>query len=81
MQIRLHFFAQLREMVKTSEFVLESVGPLSCKEAVLKVTEQYPQASGLVKTCSVAKNGNFVGQETDLEDGDELAILPPVSGG
>lgn len=31
--------------------------------------------------CRVAKNSRMVGWDVRVEDGDEIAILPPVSGG
>ena len=33
------------------------------------------------KSINFAINHEFVGKETELEDGDEVAFLPPVSGG
>jgi molybdopterin converting factor small subunit len=36
---------------------------------------------GLLQRSAVAVNREYVGWETKLHDGDEVALLPPVSGG
>ncbi len=33
------------------------------------------------KTLAVAVNREYAGLQTELKDGDEVALLPPVSGG
>ncbi len=40
-----------------------------------------PALAGRVDYVSFARNQQFVPPQTVLEDGDELAVIPPVSGG
>jgi molybdopterin synthase sulfur carrier subunit len=40
-----------------------------------------PQFSVLLKSCRVWVNGDDAGPDRQLLDGDEVAIIPPISGG
>ncbi|WP_027085450.1 molybdenum cofactor biosynthesis protein [Cohnella panacarvi] len=61
---------------------------LSWEEATLTVAQikqrlqaQYPEHADLVALCFMARNRAFVSDETQVGAADELALLPPVSGG
>lgn len=41
---------------------------------------QYPQLAGL-RSLFIAVNGNYAEDETILAETDEIALIPPVSGG
>ena len=43
--------------------------------------QQYPQLEHLLPRCALAVNGSYVQEEEALADGDEVAVLPPMSGG
>lgn len=81
MQITLRLFAGLRETVQAPEFILEAAQALSCEQAMDQLAARHPDTSGILRQCAVAKNGVFVRRDTLLAHGDELAILPPASGG
>ncbi len=81
MKVKLLFFAQLKDFIQAPELVLELAGPLSCREASDTLGRQYPGAGSILDQCAVARNGLLVPENAMLEDGDELALLPPVSGG
>lgn len=53
-----------------------SVGTL-----VAAVRERYPAAAAIVDRCRVAVNHEIVGPERTVTASDEVALLPPVSGG
>jgi molybdopterin converting factor small subunit len=50
-------------------------------DAAAAVVRLCPAAEGLTAVCRVAKNGEYAGWNTPVTDGDELAFLPPMSGG
>ena len=50
-------------------------------EVVEEFKRRAPQQSGLFATIATAVNSEFAALSTKLRDGDELALLPPVSGG
>ena len=45
------------------------------------VREKYSPESKVWKALAVAVNDEYAGVRTALKDGDEVALLPPVSGG
>lgn len=81
MQIKILLFAALREIAQVSEFAVEAVEAISCEEAMARLAAYYPDITGLLPQCAVAKNGVFTGRDVLLAQGDELAVLPPASGG
>jgi sulfur-carrier protein len=73
------FFAGAREATRTRRASFRS-------PTVAKLIEQLRSAYGaelesLLPTCAVWVNGSPAAPETRLQDGDEVAVLPPVSGG
>jgi molybdopterin converting factor small subunit len=48
--------------------------------AIKALTDEYPQFSSLT-TFMVAVNQEYADRQKTLQNGDELAIIPPVSGG
>ena len=44
------------------------------------ITDKYPQMLQL-KSLAIAVNGSYVNDNTALNANDEIALLPPVSGG
>ena len=41
----------------------------------------FPQLERLLPRCALAVNGQYVDGAAALADGDEVAVLPPMSGG
>ena len=81
MTIKVRLFSKIKEMAGDSVYFLKFVQAITCGEAASQFAEQHLRDFGLLKQCALAKNGSFVSRDTVLSDGDELAILPPVSGG
>ena len=97
MQVSVRFFTSLREITNKKEETLEfSEGGKVTVEVVLKMLSQrygkpfveyvYDRKTGEVRGfLQFLVNGKSAatqnGLETELEDGDILAILPPVGGG
>lgn len=42
---------------------------------------EHPSLASLRFTCRLATNGEYLAEDTPIYPGDELAIIPPVSGG
>ena len=77
--ITIKLFGIAREMVGSSTLTidspLESVADLL---AYLKIT--YPEMQKL-NSLMVAVNSEYAGADTLLKEADEIALIPPVSGG
>ena len=82
MRIKLLLFAGCREAVGTKELELELPGTVSTVAGAMEVVlAKFPQLRGISKSVGVARNAEYVGGDAPVSEGDELAIIPPVSGG
>jgi molybdopterin converting factor subunit 1 len=81
MQIRVLFFASYREMVGAGELVAELPGPASVSDLLQQLRGRGEPFSSLPAGPVVAVNRVFASLETPLDDGDEVAFVPPVAGG
>lgn len=80
MKVRL--FAALRERSEASEFEIELPDGATAASAVDRAAEQAGFADLVGKLpFVVAINREYADNERALSDGDELALIPPVSGG
>lgn len=50
-------------------------------QLMAKLQEQFPRLERLAPTLAVAVNREYAEADTVLKDGDEVALIPPVSGG
>ena len=80
-RVRVKFFAAPREALGTGE--IEQVVPAGTTvgDLIGLLTEKYPILRAYTRFISVAVNRAYVGMQTKLHDGDEVACLPPVGGG
>jgi molybdopterin synthase sulfur carrier subunit len=77
--VRVRLFAALREAAGAQE--VEATGR-SAGEIAALLGERYGDAFARVAAVSsIVVNGERAGPETPVAEGDEMAILPPVSGG
>ena len=74
-------FAAAREAAGTGRVQLPFREGLTAREVWSGLMEEKPALKALDSSVSIAVNQRFVARETPLADGDEVAILPPVSGG
>jgi molybdopterin synthase sulfur carrier subunit len=79
MTIRIRLFASLRELAGTSETEAagRTVGELA-DELSVRHGERFAK---IVSASSFVLNGERASRSSSVADGDEVAILPPVSGG
>lgn len=81
MRVRVRFFAGTREAAGSAS--LEVDVPPSATVAVLldALEAQRPRLAPYRAHALVAQNGAFTTESARLSEGDELALMPPVSGG
>jgi molybdopterin converting factor subunit 1 len=80
-RVRVRLFASLRDAAgeATAELVL---GPMATAEAAwLSLVERHPALAPRRPSLAVAVNRGYSSFDTVLQDGDEVAFIPPVSGG
>ena len=76
MRVNIRVFARLRDIVGAAE--LDRDMPTG---ATVRQLWEFPDASAYAGSLSAAVNTEYAKMETMLHDGDEVAFLPPVSGG
>ena len=81
MTIRLRFFASLRERLKMSEADREVVAGATAADVWSALCAEHPGLEPMTGSVSFAVNRDYVERTHVLTDGDELALIPPVSGG
>jgi molybdopterin converting factor small subunit len=74
--ITLRAFARYRERLGFDR--LELALPVPATVAALL---EHPRLAGLPGDALFAVNQTFAGRDAPLRDGDEVALMPPVSGG
>ena len=65
----------------TDEVDLELKEPADTQSLRTALEARYPGLLALLPRCAIARNGEYTQGVQSLADGDELAVLPPVSGG
>ncbi len=81
LRIRVRLFAMQRETAGTKELRLEVPLGSTLEDAWSAVVEAVPALAPGRSSLRFAVNGSYAGPETPLADGDEVACIPPVSGG
>jgi len=81
--IRVRVFAALRELAGTGELQVSgrSVGDVVEATIAAVAPERAERFAQIAAVSSFVVNGERAAREAPVADGDEVAILPPVSGG
>ena len=74
-------FAGLRESIGQKEVALELPPEATLGDAVVELERRWPAVAGSRRRLLVSLNAERVPLERPLADGDEVALLPPMSGG
>ncbi|HEY8806660.1 MAG TPA: molybdenum cofactor biosynthesis protein MoaE [Candidatus Limnocylindria bacterium] len=80
MNVRVRLFASAREAAGVGHLLVDLPNGHAVRDAIAAVTALHPLV-GEIRQMIVAKNREYVGLDEPLADGDELALIPPVSGG
>lgn len=75
----MRLFAALRELAGASE--VEATGHTAGELADALAAVHGERFAAIVAVSSFVVNGERAGRDTAVAEGDEVAILPPVSGG
>ena len=81
MNMRVQFYAQLRELIGIHELELELPEGATVRELLEQIYEQKPALRAQDKSILVGAGLEFVDRNYQLKPGEEIAIMPPVQGG
>lgn len=81
MKVRVRLFASLRDQANAEAFVLDLPGGPAASAAVAEIEKRFPTLKSILARSALAVNQCYVKADHVLNDGDEIALIPPVSGG
>lgn len=81
MRINVRLFAILRQQAGWRERDLELPAGSSVDDAWQALVGLHPEFATARASIRFARNGTYSPPETELSDGDQLAVIPPVAGG
>ncbi len=79
--VRVRAFAGLREALGASDFAVEAPVGTDIAGLIARLSADYPAARLPARRFTVAVNRAYAPPDRVLTDGDEVALIPPVSGG
>ena len=80
-RVRVRLFAIQRELAGTREVPLDLAEGADVEAAWAALVVRHPVLAPGRESLRFARNGDYADPTTTLADGDEVAMIPPVSGG
>ena len=80
-RVKVLFFGRLRELTGLAEEAGELPEGATLAEVFERYAQRYPKLAGFRNSMVVSRNQEFAAWDTRVAAGDEIAFLPPVSGG
>jgi molybdopterin converting factor subunit 1 len=81
MRVTVRLFARLREIAGAGELTREVEAPATIAAVWRDLVAEMPELAAYSDTMSAARNLEHARMDAAVADGDEIAFLPPVSGG
>jgi molybdopterin converting factor subunit 1 len=81
MRVTVRLFARLREIAGSAEMAREVASGATIGGVWRQLADEFPALEPYERSISSAVNADYARMDTELHDGDEVAFLPPVSGG
>ena len=81
MRVTIRLFARLRELAATGELERQVAEGSTARATWDTLTAEFPALADYSAIVSCAVNEEYAPWDRPIRDGDEVAFLPPVSGG
>ena len=81
MRVTVKLFARLREIAGSDTLVRDLADGATVSDVWRELAADFPALRAFDTTVSGAVNAEYARMTRDVADGDEVAFLPPVSGG
>ena len=81
MRVTVQLFARLRDLVGTGAAVVEVSSPATIEDVWAALAAAHPAVAPFRPSLSAALNDDYAKMATPVAEGDDVAFLPPVSGG
>ena len=81
MQCQVLLFAQLAQAIGKDRITIELSNGATVNDALTKLAQEHETIAQMRNSIAVAINEQYCNANTEIKDGDTLALIPPVSGG
>ncbi|HSI07427.1 MAG TPA: MoaD/ThiS family protein [Rariglobus sp.] len=75
------YFAHARRITGVSQEEIPSTAPLSASAFWDQLVQRHPELNSLRASSRLARENDFLLPSAHIEPTDEIAVIPPVSGG
>jgi molybdopterin converting factor subunit 1 len=80
-RVTVRLFARLRDITGASELARDIAPGATIGDLWRQLAAEFPELAGYERSISSAVNADYARMDRIIGDGDEVAFLPPVSGG
>jgi molybdopterin converting factor subunit 1 len=81
MRVTVRLFARLRDIAGTAELARDVAPGATIRSVWSELIREFPDLAGYERSISTAVNADYARMDQAVSEGDEVAFLPPVSGG
>ena len=81
MRVTVRLFARLRDIAGSGELARDAPQGATVVDVWRGLVAEFPEMARYESSMSSAVNAEYARMGTAIADGDEIAFLPPVSGG
>lgn len=81
MQVTVRLFARLRELAGRESWTVDVPDDATARDVWSTVAVEHPALAPFDRAISCAVNARFSRMSQPVQAGDDVAFLPPVSGG
>jgi molybdopterin converting factor subunit 1 len=81
MTVNVLLFALCSDIVGSRKLTVEVAPGQSVQDLLSDLISKYPKLGQMERSLMISVNQSYVDRAQLLEDGDEVAMIPPVSGG
>jgi molybdopterin converting factor subunit 1 len=81
MRVTVRLFARLRDIAGSGELTREAAAGATVADVWRGLVAEFPDMARYDSSISSAVNAEYAKMAAPLSEGDEVAFLPPVSGG
>ncbi|HEX4343732.1 MAG TPA: MoaD/ThiS family protein [Verrucomicrobiae bacterium] len=79
--MRVLFFAQLKDATGCDAVEIAATAPLSTEKLWEELVKRFPKLAAHRTNVRLSRNWEYADAKTQFVDSDEVALIPPVSGG
>jgi molybdopterin synthase catalytic subunit len=80
-RVTVRLFARLRDVAGASELARDLPSGATIGDVWRQLAQEFPELVGYERSISSAINAEYTRMDQVVGEGDEIAFLPPVSGG